>query len=102
MYVVSVLNLVTKVRKGFTFENYPEIRCVGYLLDLNEVIKHVENNILDIHECSYKYAVIEKVSEGFYPHSEEIQWFEWNTDKYKYVKTTKPKSLKNTSSFGIG
>ena len=44
----------------------------------------VEENITDIQETSYQYAVIEKYKSGLYPTPEEFYLYKW--DGHKFVR----------------
>lgn len=66
-------------------------RPVGYFKDYHEAKIRVEGNSFDIFECGYyKYAAIIKISEGLYPDTEEINWFEYCKITENVVPTSKP------------
>lgn len=77
-------------------------RCVGFTNNLKDAFVIVLRNVNDIHEQTYKYAVIEEINEpGLYPDVESEKWFEWTGDKY-YPLIDKPKQFKNYGNFAIG
>jgi len=81
-------------------------RCFGWLSTLRQAKAAVEKNSCDLHEYSYKYAVIEKVADGI--HGGFIVpkewWYEWNGthEKGGFVSIKKPKELEHTIGWGIG
>jgi len=79
-------------------------RTVGWCKKPEDAKNIVENNQCDIHECSYKYVVIEKVSDGVYGSrmGNCEQWYEWNETENKYVPIDKPVKLKSIIGFSIG
>lgn len=80
-------------------------RCVGYFKSEYQAVKVVTNNMYDIFECLYNYAVIEKVEEGIYQYDQNPQWFELYTDvegNPRYRKIEKPEWVCGIFGFGIG
>jgi len=79
-------------------------RTVGWCKNLEDAKNIVESNQCDIHECSYKYVVIEKVSDGVYGFciGNCEQWYEWNEIENKYMQIDKPEKLKHVVGFSIG
>ena len=66
-------------------------RPVGYFIDYHEAKIRVEGNSCDMFEAGYyKYAVILKITEGIYPHQEEVQWFEYCKITDNVVEIKKP------------
>ena len=83
-------------------------RTPGYFFKLENAIKYVEENALDIYEGSYKHVIIEAMKEGFYPTTaaedkSEI-WFEWkgSWDEGGYERIEKPECTKCICNWGIG
>ena len=81
-------------------------RCFGWVSSLKEAKNVVENNRSDIHEYSYKYAVIEKIADGLrggYKLPKEW-WYEWKGDHEngQYISVDKPEELKSVIHWGIG
>ena len=92
------------------FRNKEGNRTPGYFFKLEEAIKYVEMNAMDIYEGSYKHVVIEAMREGFYPITEQVDgnkeeiWFEWqgSWDEGGYKRIEKPESTKCIVNWGIG
>lgn len=84
--------VITTVR--FVDNQLDDQRPVGFFIDYDEALLRVENNSYDIFEDGYyKYAAIVKISEGLYPSTEEIQWFEYCKITNNVVQIKKPKIL---------
>lgn len=82
-------------------ENIP--RCVGFTLYRKSAEDIVDNNQCDIHEQTYKYAVIEEIEhEGLYPDVKAEEWYRWSDNKHKYIRCVKPDQFKNYGNFAIG
>lgn len=68
----------------------------------------VENNVCDIWEYCYDYAVIEEVDIGCYPYCRKRWFYKWENNKTekhyggRYVQIDTPKELKNVFGFSIG
>ena len=78
------------------------IRCPGYFNSLNLAQGAIIHNDFDLHEESYKYAVIEIIDQGLYRPANRI-WYRWEDNHYVLIdKKEIPKwSLKIYGSFVI-
>jgi len=82
-------------------------RCVGYYDNFKDADEVVKNNLGDIFETIYNYAVIEKVKPGLYPCCRE-RWFykvhiknnSWQDAIYKPID--EPYCVKHVVNFAIG
>ena len=80
-----------------------DTRCVGYCTTFQEAEDEVLNNSMDIHEDSYKYAVIEEVAPGIYNFLRKEVWYEWDDSVNSYKKLEqKPEQFKHIVCWGIG
>jgi hypothetical protein len=78
-------------------------RCWGWYSNLEEAKQHVRDNVTDINECMYNYAVIENVPKGILPiDTKEVQWFKFNKKIDKYEECEKPKWSETTFNWSIG
>lgn len=75
-------------------------RCVGYVDSLEEAKNIIKDNVCDIFEYVYKYAVIENVPSGIYQYDMNPIWFECHYDTDEITECENP--LKNQVGFGIG
>ena len=79
---------------------YP--RCWGYYHNKNDCIKVLHDNITDIHEYYYNYAVIEKINEGLYSLPIEREFFEYKKNLSGFFEIEEPEWAKSHSIFAIG
>ena len=106
IYLVATIKNIqsaTEARKAGTYgiAEIEESRTIGYFLTLEDARKVVRNNLCDIHESYYKYAVIEEVSPGLYSSTESTSyWYRWTKDHYRRIP--KPEQLSQVVGFTIG
>lgn len=62
-------------------------RTVGYYHDLEKAKQVVEENICDINETCYNYALIQELGPGLYPDPINNWWYKWNKEKKQYEAT---------------
>jgi hypothetical protein len=84
MYFIGVMFIDEKNPKA------PSVRCVGYFKEKEEAVYTVENNVCDIFEYTYNYAVIERIEEGLYQVDIEPTFFKYNFEKEAYEECEKP------------
>ena len=103
------LTMISNLKKG------SGDRIVGVFKTLEEAQRVIENNMYDLYEGSYDYAIIEEYEEknfGLYPAVSGYWWYkvvreendkkEYNADNVKYVLIDKPKEVELYSNFAIG
>ena len=92
-----------RVEKQKQYNSYGGQRCFGWFPTKNRAVTAVLNNCCDIHERSYKYAIVEKVGSGIHGsigRSDE-EWFEWNDQLGRFYPTDKPKELKGAFGWSL-
>lgn len=79
-------------------------RTMGYYRNREKAVDAVTDNVLDIHEHSYNYAVVEEMDEGVYPMCKSEQWFKWEGDNEtgKYVCVPQPEQFKGIINWSMG
>lgn len=85
------------------YDSHGGSRTFGWWETFEKAKQVVEENAYDIHECSYKYAVIEKIANGMlggFMDGYEEHWYEWVEGKY--VAIDKPKLLKSIVGWSLG
>jgi len=89
------------------YHKYGGSRCFGWVSSFKQANEIVENNDCDLHEYSYKYAVIEKTADG--PHAGFGQgrkewWYKWegSHETGAFEPIEKPEHLKCVVGWGIG
>lgn len=83
-----------------TIDKEGNCRCVGYVKTFEEAENIVLNNIGDINETIYDYAIIENIPEGLYQYNQNASWYQWNNGKYK--KINRPDVYNHLVSWAIG
>ena len=78
--------------------NFPEFgssTIPGYYTKKEDAFYVVKNNVCDIWETCYDYALIEKVKEGLYnPATNENRWwFKYNYKTEEYEQIEEPKGF---------
>jgi len=97
MYFITVM---TKPKKGSMISD--ESRCWGFYPNLSQAKNAVENNITDLWETIYDYAVIEIIRPGIAYPAEIVQWYKYRIGSKKYEPVNEPKWAKNICNFAIG
>lgn len=67
-----------------------DTRCVGYFKTFEEAERVVINNIDDIWETCYEYAVIEKIEPGLYQYDFHPTWYKWHKLTGGYIQCEQP------------
>ena len=106
IYLIATIKNIqsaTEARKAGSYgiAEIEESRTIGYFLTLEEAKRVIKNNIYDIHENYYRYAVIEEVEPGLYSSTESQSiWYKWTTRGYRRIQ--KPGQLSQIVGFTIG
>jgi hypothetical protein len=79
-----------------------EKRCMGYYNKFKDANNVVINNMTDINETMYDYAVIEEFVEGLYPDTKSIHYYKFNESSEKYEEIERPKEWNQICNWGIG
>jgi hypothetical protein len=74
-------------------------RCMGWYENLEDAVDVLEHNRMDVHECSFTYAVIEKARSGPYAQAFEVQWYIWDEEREGYIECDKPSELEHVAHF---
>lgn len=77
-------------------------RTWGFYTCFGEADRILHNNITDMHEGCYLYAVIEEYEEGISGYTGKSWWFEFNNDLGCYTRIDKPIALGVLGSFAFG
>jgi len=79
-------------------------RTFGWYSKENEDLARLNiiNNACDIHETNYEYVVLEKVYTGVYPHSEIVQFYQWDAETGKYKEIPRPEWSKGVCNWSLG
>jgi len=78
----------------------PDKRNFGWFPSFKRADEAVQCNYGDIHECSYMYAVIEKVEDGFrINHTGKEWWYKWDYKEEGFRPIEKPKEWERIIGF---
>lgn len=78
-------------------------RTVGFYTNFLDAYSTVHNNVGDLCETIYNYAMIEEVEEGLYGSAGmRTWWFKYNQDTGTYDEIPIPEFCKNKFGFTIG
>ncbi len=84
------------------FPEFGSSRLVGWYSKFNDAYSLVSENLCDINETCYKYALIEECYEGVYNPADRRWWFEYNREKDQYMQISEPDFVKGFCGFTIG
>lgn len=79
-----------------------DIRTFGYFDNLEACKEALNENICDMHEYLYEFAVIESIGQGIHPHTKELAWFRWNDKKQGFFEIENPECTRKFSNYGLG
>lgn len=83
--------------------DHGDTRCVGWFSDIDEARHAVTCNLGDMNEAgSYKFALIECMSEGLYPSGLERELYQFDTTHNTYVRTEEPECMAHVCAFALG
>lgn len=102
IYIVTVMERLEEDKLGWIETG--DVRNVCFFHDLEDAQYVVENNVGDINETIYNYAVIEEIpARKLYPHHIN-QWFYKfkSRDEWEYAKIEKPDFIDECTVFSIG
>lgn len=86
-------------------ENFKPIglkRTFGWFLKLQDAIDCVENNTGDLHECAYRYIVVEEVMEGVWGIGISERWFKFDEKQHGFYQIPKPEETNNIINWSLG
>ena len=91
IYVISVFEKMdTKASPLFQGDKLvADIGCSvvnGWYLKKEDAEHIIKNNITDIWETCYDYAVLEECNEGMYDFGRERTYYKYNTETHKYIE----------------
>ena len=87
---------------NFESEYLDNYRTFGYFSELAMCIQALNENLADMNERYYTYAVIEEISEGIHSRAKQIAWFRWDEEKEGFYETEKPEWSNGWYGFALG
>ena len=82
VFFITTIDITDKENKNFYLANS------GFPLFFEDAKAVVEENICDIFEYCYKYAVIEELEPYLYPERKNVWWYKWDKEQEKYLPIT--------------
>ena len=93
---IYVMMVFTKCEPG---EYGGEMGCrslVGFRHSLEDALESVRQNMCDIWETCYDYALVEEVEPCMYPASHKRWWFKFNMETKEYEPMEEPKFFEHS------
>ena len=99
-YFITVFEKLTCNELGWSL--FGASRCWGFFSDKNMAIQSLHDNVTNMNEFLYKYAVLEGYHEGISNGTGYQQWFEYNPEKDGFYEIDKPSFLEGFGGWAIG
>lgn len=99
MYFITCMTRCEKVNGWFYGGT---TRCFGYRETLEDAEEALNENMCDMHEYLYEYAVVEKLGPYIHPYVEEEYWFKWDEDRGGFFRIEKPEVTYNVCNHALG
>ena len=80
--------------------DHGDMRCWGYFKSREHAASALEQNVCDMHEGCYDYAVLERIDEGVSAYAGERQFYQFKNGGY--VEIPEPECMKRLVNFAIG
>lgn len=77
-------------------------RCWGFYTNKQSALDALHNNVTDMWETIYDYAVLEEYYEGICGYGEYRQYFEYDRERNGYFEIKTPDFMKGFGFFSIG
>ena len=74
--------MIAEVNEGFLHKHFGDIWTCGVFENEEDAVHVVENNVTDIQETCYGYAVVEKYTAGLYPFMRDFKLYKWDGEKF--------------------
>lgn len=100
MYFITVFETI--MPSDMVYAVFGNQRTCGYYQEYEWAATALHENIVDMHEGCYEYAVIEKIGYGISANVEERQWFKWDKEKRGYLEIEEPECVRHLTNFAIG
>ncbi len=78
------------------------MRCWGFYTNIEDAIKTLDQNVTDLWETIYDYAIIEEYLEGIGGYNWKRQFFKYDNNLNSYRPIREPEELKHYVGFALG
>lgn len=101
MYFITCLQRLAKDDKGWL--DLGATRTFGYRETFEDAKEALEQNMCDMYEFLYKYAIVEKLGPYIHPEVEERHFFEWDDERKGFFEMKEiPEEFKNICNIALG
>ena len=100
MYFITVFEKIEP--SDVSFAEFGCRRTWGYYPEYEMAATCLHENMTDLQEGCYMYAVIEKIGYGVVAIAEERQWFKWDKERRGYFEIEEPECVRHLCNFAIG
>ena len=100
MYFITCFSKCEKDDKGW-FDGGVQ-RTFGFKETFEDAEYCLNNNVCDMYEYLYIYAVIEKMQPAIHPVVEEEIWYQWDDEKRGFFRIDKPDAANGVCNFALG
>jgi hypothetical protein len=103
-FLVPAKDINERQKKMSDYYAHGGDRCFGWFTSRKKAIKAVLENQNDLHEYSYKYAVVEKIGEGIHGmvRYDQAAWYQWNDENDGFELIERPAACDHIIGWGIG
>lgn len=106
IFTITTIEKIEKDINAFANVAFGDKRTVGFYNSFKDAENAVVNNVCDICECLYRYALIEQTEEGMYPDTLTRWLYKYNkiTEEYELLPkdAEEYKLIEHTCNFGLG
>lgn len=88
-----------------TEQSFPKMgssRTWGYFSDKSWALEALHENVTDMWETCYDYAILEYFDEGLIPVGIDRQFFKYDRKRNGYFEIEEPEFMKRICNFAIG
>jgi len=100
MYFITVFEKIEP--SEMYLAEFGDQRTWGYYPEYEYAAEVLHENVTDMHEGCYEYALIENIDYGICAIADERQWFKWDAEKRGYFEIEEPECVKQICNFAIG
>lgn len=101
-YFITVMKDIGYLDEDPRFPFIEHHRTWGFYTCFSEADRVLHNNITDMHEGYFNYAVIEEYEEGISGYTGESWWFKFDYDLGCYTRIDKPVAIGMLGSIAFG
>ncbi len=100
MFFITCFSKLEKDKLGWL--DMGSSRTFGFKSDFESAKTALNENICDMHEYLYLYAVVEEINEGIHPYVENRWFFKWDKEKDGFFEISEPEEFKHYCNIALG